>query len=69
MPGEIALLKIVRGNNSKKDPEKVCVFCSKTFISRENRLKHTEKCHKGTALCGSRRNLPIVDETAPKCIV
>ena len=46
VPGEAALLNIVRGNNSKKDPEKVCVFCSKTFISRENRLKHTEKCHK-----------------------
>ena len=49
MPGEAALLNIVRGNNLKKDPEKVCVFCSKTFISRENRLKHMEKCHKGTA--------------------
>ena len=49
MTGETALLNIVRGNNSKNDPEKVCVFCSKTFISRYNRLKHTEKCHKGTA--------------------
>ena len=48
VPGETALLNIVRGNNSKKDPEKVCVFCNKTFISRENRLKHTDKCHRGT---------------------
>ena len=48
IPGETALMNIVRGGNSKKDADTVCIFCNKTFINKENRKKHTEKCHKGT---------------------
>ena len=42
-------MNIVKGNTLKKDADTVCVFCNKTFINRENRRKHTEKCHKGTS--------------------
>ena len=49
VPGETALMNIVKGNTLKKDADTVCVFCNKTLISRENWRKHTEKCHKGTS--------------------
>ena len=41
-------MNIVRGGNSKKDADTVCIYCNKTFMNKENRKKHTEKCHKGT---------------------
>ena len=48
LPGEAALLSIMRGNNPKKDPEQVCIHCNRTFANRENKLKDTERCYKGT---------------------
>ena len=48
IPGETALMNIVRGSTySKKNADTVCIHCGKTFINEKNHKKHTDKCQKG----------------------
>ena len=47
MPGEAALLEIVRGRDVTKDPERICIHCLRSFVTRENRNRHSEKCVNG----------------------
>ena len=47
LPGEAALLEIVRGKKVTKDPNRVCIHCLRTFATKENRNRHSEKCLNG----------------------
>ena len=47
LPGEAALLEIVRGRDVTKDPERICIHCLHSFANRENRNRHSEKCRDG----------------------
>ena len=40
-------MNIIRGSTySKKNAETVCIHCGKTFISKKNHKKHTDKYHQ-----------------------
>ena len=47
LPGEAALLEIVRGKKVTKDPNRVCIHCLRTFATKENRNRHSERCLNG----------------------
>ena len=47
IPGETALMDIIRGNTrSRKNKEIICVHCGKFFINKKNHQKHVNRYHK-----------------------
>ena len=45
LPGERQLLDAIkRAGYARKDPERVCIHCSASFKTRENKEKHSARC-------------------------